>query len=429
MRGESTPVKELAVITDENWKLNRAILDSLSEGVVLLDTRGNVFYMNTAALHIHRFKHAEEARKHFEYYRSSFAVQYLDGRPVPDNERPLKRVLRGENFTDLELRITHLESGESWFSRYSGALVGNDDGVATLGVITLRDVSRQKELEGTLRKRVEQLSSITELGLRALTGGDPQDLLDEATRRVASMLEVEYCKVLELLPKGDALLLKAGVGWQEGLIGRATVGTDKESQAGYTLRSKRPVVVNDLRVETRFGGPKLLHDHDVISGLSVIIQGRKRPYGVLGAHTKEQRIFTDDDANLLQTVANLLAEAIARKRAEEELSERDKNFRLLFRDNPHPMWIYDRDSFAFLEVNETAIKHYGYSCEEFLQMRLYDLLPLEDVPKLYDNLRHEQGGATNPLRNNDLGNERVNSKHESGAAEEAAKALSELHGA
>ncbi len=393
MQNGNATVEELAVIPGEDWQKHQAILDSLGEGLVIFDLGGNVLYMNPAALRIHGFKHAEEARKHFECYRSSFVVQYLDGRPVPDDERPLKRVLRGETFTDLELRITHLEIGDSWFGRYSGALVRNDGGVATLGTITLRDISRQRELELRLQKRLEQQSSVTELGLRALTGGALQDLFDEATRRVAAMLEVEYCKVLELLPKGDALLLKAGVGWQEGLIGKATVGTEKESQAGYTLRAREPVIVHDLRIETRFSGPKLLHEHGVISGLSVTIQGRDGPYGVLSAHTKVQRSFTNDDANLLQAVANLLAEAIARRQTEAELRESNTSFRLLFRDNPHPMWVYDRDSFAFLEVNDIAITHYGYSCEEFLQMRTFDLLPTEDMPKLYDALRHEQSGA------------------------------------
>jgi PAS domain S-box-containing protein len=130
---------------------------------------------------------------------------------------------------------------------------------------------------------------------------------------------VEYCKVLELLPDGSALRLVAGVGWQEGLVGQTTVSGDRDSQAGFTLLCRDPVIVEDLRTETRFTGPALLRDHGVVSGLSVIIGEADKPFGVLGAHTARRRVFTPDDVNLLQSVANILAVAIQRKRAEEEL--------------------------------------------------------------------------------------------------------------
>ena len=77
------------------------------------------------------------------------------------------------------------------------------------------------------------------------------------------------------------------------------------------------MIVEDLRSETRFDGPPLLHEHRVVSGMSVIIGSSERPFGVLGAHTKKRRAFTEDDLNFLQAVANVLAAAIERERAEE----------------------------------------------------------------------------------------------------------------
>src|SRR5688572_22917413 len=63
----------------------------------------------------------------------------------------------------------------------------------------------------------------------------------------------------------------------------------------------------------------------------------------------------------------------------------EEKYRNLFLDNPTPMWIYDYESKAFLEVNEEAIRHYGYSRQEFLSMTIADIRPKEDVSKL-DNL-------------------------------------------
>src|SRR4051812_33354282 len=65
----------------------------------------------------------------------------------------------------------------------------------------------------------------------------------------------------------------------------------------------------------------------------------------------------------------------------ENWGEKEK-YRELFINNPMPMWIYDRETKAFLEVNEEAIRHYGYSREEFLSMTINDIRPAEDVPKM-----------------------------------------------
>jgi two-component system cell cycle sensor histidine kinase/response regulator CckA len=75
-------------------------------------------------------------------------------------------------------------------------------------------------------------------------------------------------------------------------------------------------------------------------------------------------------------------ELTARKAAERALRDREASFRALFADNPLPMWLFDVATLHFLEVNDAAVKHYGYSREEFLAMRVTDLLPGEDLSRL-----------------------------------------------
>ncbi|MDQ3044020.1 MAG: PAS domain S-box protein, partial [Chloroflexota bacterium] len=197
-----------------------------------------------------------------------------------------------------------------------------------------RDVTVRKAAEAQLAARARQQAAVAELGQRALTGADLSELFDEAVAAVSATLNVEYAKVLELLPDGQALLLRAGVGWRDGLVGQATVGAGTDSQAGYTLLADEPVIVADLRSETRFSVPPLLREHEVVSGLSAIIRGHERPYGVLGAHTTEHRVFTADDAQFLRSVANVLAAEIERRRAEEVL--REARFRSLV-ENAHDL--------------------------------------------------------------------------------------------
>jgi signal transduction histidine kinase/DNA-binding NarL/FixJ family response regulator len=145
--------------------------------------------------------------------------------------------------------------------------------------------------------------------------------MEEAAELAARTLDVEYCKILELLPGGEELLLRAGVGWKEGLVGKTKVGAGLDSQAGYALLSDEPVIVEDLRTEGRFNGPPLLLEHGVVSGMSVIIRCLDGPFGVLSVHTGSHREFSEYDVNFLQAVANVLATAVERERAMEKLLE------------------------------------------------------------------------------------------------------------
>ena len=170
-----------------------------------------------------------------------------------------------------------------------------------------------------LETRARQQAALAGLSQRALEGAVLATLLDDAVRLVRAVLDCEFCKVMELLPTGKALLLRAGSGWKKGAAGSVQVAIGRRSQEGFTLLSNAPVIVEDLRAEKRFRSPPLLFDRHVMSGLSVIIHGRGQPYGVLAAHTTRRRRFTNDDVHFLQSLANVLAAAIERRELEEEL--------------------------------------------------------------------------------------------------------------
>lgn len=189
-----------------------------------------------------------------------------------------------------------------------------------------------------LRRREQQQAVVAGLGLRALGGADLDDLCDEAVRKLATTLDVEFAKILQQLPDKRRLLLRAGLGWRPGLVGKATLGTVRGSQAGYTLRSGNPVVVTDLATETRFTGAALLLDHGVVSGMSVIIEGQGAHWGVLGAHTARRRRFSEDDIHFLQAVANVLADAIERQRGEDAVRTRDDRLELALAASRTGFW-------------------------------------------------------------------------------------------
>src|SRR5713226_7056942 len=81
-----------------------------------------------------------------------------------------------------------------------------------------------------------------------------------------------------------------------------------------------------------------------------------------------------EDPDIAAMVVNV-RDVTDRKRAEENLRESEKQYRLIFDGNPTPMWVFDQESLDFLEVNDAAVQHYGFSHDEFLSMRVSDLRP------------------------------------------------------
>ncbi|MEX2599017.1 MAG: PAS domain S-box protein, partial [Dehalococcoidia bacterium] len=207
-----------------------------------------------------------------------------------------------------------------------------------------------------LLERVRQ-QAVVDLSRFALSSSELNPILDRAVSATAATLNVEYTKILELGPDRESLLLRAGTGWQPGLVGRATVGAGLDSQAGYTLASDKPVIVTDLANETRFAGPPLLHDHGVVSGISTVIGGRDgKPYGVLGAHSSQPRAFTQDDLNFLQAIANIIAMSVDRWRVERDLTL----YRRIFQNSSEGIAIISPEG-HYLEQNQAHETLTGYS--------------------------------------------------------------------
>jgi two-component sensor histidine kinase len=176
---------------------------------------------------------------------------------------------------------------------------------------------------------------LADFGSRALRSHDLDGLLEEACGLVSEACEVDLVKVLELLPDGDTMLLRAGVNWKPGIVGRATFDAHAGSPGGYALQTAKPVVSHDVARETRFAIPDLLKEHGVRSMVNVLIDGENGPWGVLEVDSRQQREFDTDDVAFLQSYANLLAAAIDRHRIHQALAGALEHGRMLHAELQH----------------------------------------------------------------------------------------------
>ncbi len=243
-----------------------------------------------------------------------------------DRERAMaanERFLRDHEPFVLDYRMVARDGRIVWLHEES-EVVHDEEGRPLYAQGVMFDVTERKLAEEEARAHLQQLEALVELSQLALPGDSLDRLLARASELVAEVLDVEYAMVLELSPAGDELLLRAGVGWREGLVGRATVPAGLESQAGFTLASDEPIVVQDLAAERRFRAPDLLRHHGVVSGLSVAIRRRERPFGVLGAYTRRRRTFPPSAVGWLASVAGVLAQAIERAEADRLVRDRER---------------------------------------------------------------------------------------------------------
>ncbi len=258
-----------------------------------------------------------------------------------DRQKLLEGLARNQRVSEAEVCLKKADGTLFWATVSMRYLTLHSE-QAVLSVFC--DITERKRAEALERQllasihcRARQQAAVAYLGHLALGERDLLALMDRTGVLIAQTLDVEYCQFLELLPSGHAFLLRSGCGWSAELVGSATVTASPRSQAGYTLSVGEPIIVADLRVETRFSESPLLHNQQIVSGVTVLVPGTpgmantnwgesievpnttSPVWGVLGVHSTQERVFSQDDVYFIEAIANLLAAAIERIRSSERL--------------------------------------------------------------------------------------------------------------
>jgi two-component sensor histidine kinase len=215
---------------------------------------------------------------------------------------------------------------------------------------------QSEDLTGrALRLRIRQQELLAELGVLALQGTDFTGMLNHTARITAEGLGAEYCKVLEYIPADNRLLVRAGVGWDEGVVGSASVGADLASPAGYALATGKPVISNHLENEQRFRTPELLVEHGIRRAMNAILQGDGRPFGVLEVDSKSEGEFGEHDVAFLQGAANILGMAIEQQQYQSKLQAALDRHQVLLKEVNHRVKNSLQVVSAMLQLQATSV--------------------------------------------------------------------------
>jgi diguanylate cyclase (GGDEF)-like protein len=171
--------------------------------------------------------------------------------------------------------------------------------------------------------RLKQQTVLAKFGELALRSNSLDEILTEACRLVGEGLGTDLAKVMELQEGGTILLVRAGIGWNPGVVGKVNVLVSDGTSESYALRSGQPMVSSDIGLETRFTYPPFLIENGVKAVANVlIISGRgKGPFGILQVDSRVPREFDEADVSFLRSYANLVAAAVDRLQIMGELHD------------------------------------------------------------------------------------------------------------
>ncbi len=267
----------------------------------------------------------------------------------------------------------------------------------------VRDVTARRRAELELRRLNRALSTLGKCNEALVHATDEVQLLDEVCEilvqvggyRLAWVGYAEYDpeKTVRWIAKSgfdEGYIQKTQITWADSEHGHGPVGT--------AIRSGKVCIVRDVLQHADFSpwrDEAVQRGYASVISLPLILE----IMGALTIYAPESDAFDEHEVELLKELAHDLAYGIAslrneaeRRRVENALRDSEERYRMLFARSPHPMWILDVHTRAFLEVNNAAIAHYGYSREQFLSMTVDDMVPSEELPRLQSHFSTARSG-------------------------------------
>ena len=171
-----------------------------------------------------------------------------------------------------------------------------------------------------LQEEVRRRQLLVRLGERALAGGSVDVLGRHATEILIDGLRIRYSALLEIVHDNKTLAVAASAGWDPPVGEGVTLDADVDSQIGYALFSREPVIVEDVDQAPRFGIPDEFRRRGARSGIAVRF-GSAAPRGALVAYDSVPRSFDDGEIEFLAGIVAVLASAYERNRLERERAE------------------------------------------------------------------------------------------------------------
>lgn len=326
----------------------RKIVELAHEGIFTLDTEGRVTFANRRFTQLLGFAEGDILGRY-----------YLDLLEPQGHDEALQRFERrrqGES-QQLDVRFIRADGTYLWAIASSTPIFEASGEFA--GVLAMvADISERKAAETAQKANESRLASLVAAQHELAACG--ADALDRAAQLALELTPGEG-SVVEL-SDGNRLVRRAAAGHRPAELGLAA----------SVWATGCPMICQDAEHDPRVDAD-VCRRRGIRSFVATPLHSDDRQLGLLKVFSGRVRAFSDGDVQSIQLLAEALGNLVLRQRANDRLEASERQYRLLFDDNPHAMWVSDRRTLRFLAVNAAAVRRYGYTREEFLEMRTTEL--------------------------------------------------------
>ena len=351
IQGIGNDITERKRAEAENQKAQeslRLLLDNTEEAFILIDR----------TLHIVSFNREADARMldmFGKHLRKGFSIyDYAIKETITDLKEMYDSILKG-NEHETELEIPYNGNKLIYFNHFKPVLDPDQQVIAI--IITSRNITENKIA---------------------------QEKLVENERHFRSLIENSADAVTILSPEGEVYDISPSA---ERILGHSKEVMSREHPESLIHPDDLPLIRKTFK--------EVLESENSIRTVEYRARSVDGRYKWL-AGTYHNLLH---EAGINGIVLNF-SDITQRKMAEHAMQESEEKYRLLFYQNPQPMWIYDKETLEFLEVNEAAITHYGYTREEFLSMKITQIRPESELKRLKEHLERQprtNGLSTEPI--------------------------------
>lgn len=314
---------------------NRAIFESISDGMLIADRQGNILAMNPAGAQFHRVADASDALRHVSDFRA-FEFLGQDGRTLDVDEWPISRVMRGETLRNLQVSIRRRDTGELWDSSYSGTPIRDQHGSVAMIVLTFRDNTEKRQAHQALKK----------------------------AHREREMYLGQLVAVIDSLSEGLIACNLDGRLFHWNPAALAMYGFPRPEDAQRTLAELADI----LELSTR--------EHEALPldrwPLSRILKGETLRDEVIEVRRRDRDwkrtfsysgTFARDEAGDPIVAVLTVTDITAQRRAQEELRKTDALLRVICENTPDCVFLKDRD-LRLIFVNAAGLRVHGRPAEK-----------------------------------------------------------------
>ncbi len=238
-------------------------------------------------------------------------------------------------------------------------------------IATFIDISHQKQLINNLKQRAHRQGLIAILGQLSLNNIPISDLIDQTLSVICGSLSIKSGLVLEMSIDGKKTLIRSSYNTPDLISEQNIVPIENNNILEYTLKSDRPVICESFKSETRFNIPELFESNNSNSAICLIIGDKKYPFGILTLLSDNSLNINMDETYFLQSICNILAEAINRKNIELALHH-EKELSKNYLDIANVVFIVLDTQENIVMINRHASDVLGYPQNEVTGLNFFD---------------------------------------------------------